>query len=366
MTVITVANDHTTLSVACFAPWLPAELVRAVGGIARPFRPGGRSTRGPEDGGACLCDVGRRTLDALERGDLADVDALIFGSACDVARNLASVVTRRSPALHVDYVHFPENVGSDAAVDWFELELERVLRGLALLAGEQATDADVEEAILAYDRVRAAIERLEAVRRDEPWRLSTVALDRAVSAALEARAESAEAALREERIRALERPVSPRACVRVLALGGSCARPSRELLEAIEESGVAIVEDDFNPGLGLLGRAVGVGPERPLRRIARAFIRRSRARLPRGGPEPVVRRARDVGAAAVLLLAPRSCEPVLLDGVLLARALEKEDIPCLRIEHDDGSEDLGRVRSEVTRFVESPRRRGWPPCPAAS
>lgn len=347
--MITLANDRTSLSVACFPPWMPAELVRAVGGLAWPLRlavPNALAF----DRESSLCTMASCALSPAARLD--DADALVFGSTCDTARNLAVIIARRRPGLHVEYVHFPENLSGDIALDWFSRELERVLRGLALLAGERVGDDDLEEAILAYDRVRAAIERLREVRRREPARISRPEMEAALSNALAMPAEHAEAALREARIRALERHVVPRSGVRAVAVGGSCHRPSRALLAELEASGIRIVDDDLDGQLGLLGAAVGCGPERPLRRMARAFIGQRRGSLPRGGPAPIVARARELDVSVVVLLAPRTCAPVLLDLVLLQPELERAGIAVLRVDHDGEAHLDERVRAEALALAE--------------
>jgi benzoyl-CoA reductase subunit C len=62
---------------------------------------------------------------------------------------------------------------------------------------------------------------------------------------------------------------------------------------------------------------------------------------------------RDTGAAAVLILAAKFCEPALFDYALYKRALEKEGIPHLCLEFEEKMWIFDKARTEVETFVES-------------
>lgn len=46
------------------------------------------------------------------------------------------------------------------------------------------------------------------------------------------------------------------------------------------------------------------------------------------------------------------CQPYLMEAIPLARALEAKNIPCLRVETDYSSEDVGQIKTRVEAFVE--------------
>ena len=164
------------LAVGAFPVWVPAEVVRAAGGTAIALFGGGGEVevaRADARFQSFVCSIAKTTLELGLRDDLRALDALLFGSICDVARNLWSVFARNFPKLHVDYIHYPQNPASPAAVDWFEAELERVLRALAAKAGRRVDDAALEEAIALQNCVRARLRELYDLRSESPGKWST-------------------------------------------------------------------------------------------------------------------------------------------------------------------------------------------------
>ena len=46
------------------------------------------------------------------------------------------------------------------------------------------------------------------------------------------------------------------------------------------------------------------------------------------------------------------CQPYSLEAIGVENALEKKDIPCLRIETDYGMEDVGQLKTRIEAFIE--------------
>jgi benzoyl-CoA reductase subunit C len=355
------AERPGTPVVGVFPVFIPFEIVRASGALPLALFGGGGEVevaRADARFQSFVCSIAKTTLELGLRGDLSGLDALLFGSICDVARNLSSVFARNfSPKLHVDYIHYPQNPASPAALDWFEAELGRVLGGLAARFGKKPDEAALEEAIARQDRVRAEIRALYELRREAPARLPTFELYALLRLATALPAEEAAAVLEEARLALTAREVPARDAVRVVVEGAFCEQPPIELIRQMEEAGLAIVDDDFQVGARLFGE-VPRGPERPLRRIARAFLEnsvRSSVHRPAGAarPERLIERVRAARAEGVVLMAAKFCEPALLDQVLYRRALEAAKIPHLRLEFEEKQWTFERVRSEVETFVES-------------
>lgn len=344
--------------VASFPLWVPSELIRAAGAVpVALYGAGGELevTRADARFQSFVCSIAKTTLELGLRGELDGFSGIVFGSICDVARNLWSVFQRNFPALPAHYVHYPQNPTSPSAQEWFEAELARLLRDLS--GGRSVSDDALDEAIAIHDRVRAAVRALYRIRTDEPSRLPTFELDRVVRLAAQCPAEEALVLLDEARTRALARKAVPRDAVRVLLCGAFCEQPPIDLVRALEESGLAIVDDDLNVGTRLFGADVGAGPGRPLARIARAFLESSLdttiTRVGKNRPERLVATARALRVDGVVLASAKFCEPALLDQVLLRRALEAAGIPHLRIEFEEKQWTFERLRSEVETFVES-------------
>lgn len=348
--------------VGAFPVWFPLELVRAAGGAGVCLFGGGGEVevaRADARFQSFVCSIAKTTLELGLRGDLTRLDGLIFGSICDVARNLWSICARNfGAAMHVDYVHYPQNPASAAAIPWFEAELRRVLDGLLARAGRRYDEAALEEAIAEGDRVRSALAALYALRREAPEKLPTTDLYRLARLATALDPEEAVPVLERARAAAAGRPAPVRDSVRVVLEGAFCEQPPLDLIRTMEESGLAIVDDDFHLGVRFFDGPIGPGDAPPLRRVARAFIERSvhsSVHRPAGPPrtERLLARVRAAGAQGAVLVAAKFCEPALLDQVLHRRALEAAGIPHLRLEYEEKQWTFERVRSEIETFVES-------------
>jgi benzoyl-CoA reductase/2-hydroxyglutaryl-CoA dehydratase subunit BcrC/BadD/HgdB len=46
------------------------------------------------------------------------------------------------------------------------------------------------------------------------------------------------------------------------------------------------------------------------------------------------------------------CQPYLMEAIPVEQALEKRNIPCLRIDTDYGMEDVGQLKTRIEAFVE--------------
>jgi benzoyl-CoA reductase subunit C len=96
----------------------------------------------------------------------------------------------------------------------------------------------------------------------------------------------------------------------------------------------------------------------PLHNIAESYLRRSvysgvKHDTRESKSKHLIDKVRETGAAAVLILAAKFCEPALFDYALYKRALEKEGIPHLCLEFEEKMWIFDKARTEVETFVES-------------
>src|SRR5574341_275243 len=79
--------------------------------------------------GSFICSIAKSTMELGMRKNLAPFDIIFFQSICDTARNLAFLFKRNfEPELCVDYIHFPQNMESEAAIDFLISEFQRIIR----------------------------------------------------------------------------------------------------------------------------------------------------------------------------------------------------------------------------------------------
>jgi benzoyl-CoA reductase subunit C len=285
------------------------------------------------------------------------VDGAVFHSICDVARNLASVFRRNFPDRFVEFIHFPQNMTSPAALDYTVSEYRRVLENLVRWSGRAVPDGALPGSIRLYNRIRGRIRDLYALRRRHPERITAAEIYLLVRGGTLMDPVEFLALLEEALPEVEARASKARDAVRVVIEGAFCEQPPVELLEVIERAGCYVVDDDLLIGWRWFEGDV---PETgdPLEALASSYLHRSVYSSVRHDPrrprsEELVRRVREARADAVLFCPAKFCEPALLDYVLHRQALDRASIPHLTVEFEEKMWTFDRVRNEVETFVES-------------
>jgi len=346
-------------AVGYFPVYVPAELIHAAGLLpVGVFGAGGTVEIDHADAHiqSFVCSVSRSTLELGLTGHLDGLDGMIFGSICDVARNLSGIWQRNFPDTLVEYVHYPQNPDSAFAAPYYRGELQRLRSTLERLSGQPVTDAGLRASLLLFERRSALLRELLRLRRAEPWRLTwreAYSLARA-----------GHVLPVEEHIHLLEQALplirtrdgQKRDRVRVVIEGSFCEQPPADLLDIIEEAGCYVVEDDLLLGMRWIDRPVDPGDD-PLGALARAFIdsgvttsiRHDR----RKKGEALLGRVRDAGAEGVIFSAAKFCEPALLDYPLMRATLDRHNIPSLAFEFEEKIGTFESIKTQVETFVES-------------
>jgi benzoyl-CoA reductase subunit C len=348
-------------AVGCFPVYTPVELIHASGMLPAGVIGGGNQIEIAHADArfqSFICSLVKSTLELAMTNKLDCVDAMVFNSICDPARNLASVYTRNFPDLTVEFIHYPQNPGSPSAATYLEQEYRRVLATFSALSGHTVTDADIAASIHTYNQVRRLLDELYALRATAPEKVSTTDTYTLTRASTLLAPESSIPLL--ETALAHYRAVTdkPRDRVRVLLVGAFCEQPPLDLIESLEQSGCYILDDDFLLGWRFFTRDVSTYGQDPIRGLADAYLNHSvhssvkhDLRQPRA--RRLIERVQQLKADAVIFLGAKFCEPALFDYALYRRALEEFGIRHLFLEFEEKMWLFDRARSEVETFVES-------------
>ncbi len=346
--------------VGCFPVYTPVELIHASGALPLGIIGGGNELEIAHADArfqSFVCSIVKSTLELGLTDKLQEVDCMFFQSICDPARNLSSVFRRNFPAKMIEYIHLPQNMDSRWAAGYLESEYRRLLARLEELGGRPVTDDELRRSIASYNRARALLRRLYEIRQTAPERLSlseSYLLTRAGT-----RLDVDEyVPLLEAALAALdERAAKPKDRIRVVLEGSFCEQPALELLEAIEEAGCYVLDDDLLSGWRWFPEDLPLDAE-PVQALAQGYLNGSvysgtkhDTREPKA--KHLVDKVRETKADAVIILSAKFCEPALFDYALYRQALEREGIPHLLLEFDEKMWVFDRIRTEVETFVES-------------
>lgn len=346
--------------VGCYPVYSPVEIFHAAGMLPVGIIGGGNRleiAHADSRFQSFVCSIVKSTLELGLTGRLQFLDGIVFHSICDPARNLASVFKRNFPDLMVEYIHFPQNMTSPHTEDYLTAEYARLKSSFEELTGRSIADGDLRESIGLYNEQRRLIRDLYRLRTETPHNLSTVESYVLTRIGTLLPVEEHITMLRHVLATLTERDEKPKDRIKVILEGSFCEQPPLELIEGLEAAGCYILDDDFLLGWRWFVEDVPFEGN-PLRNLARAYINKSAysgvkhdAREPKA--KHLIDKVKESGAGAVVILAPKFCEPALFDYALYRRALEQEAIPHLYLEFEEKMWIFDKARSEVETFVES-------------
>ncbi len=346
--------------VGCFPVYSPVELVHAAGMLPVGIWGGGNKIEMVYADSlfqSFICSIVKSTMELGLAGHLGFMDGVMFQNICDSARNLASVFHRNFPKMFVEYVHLPQNLDSRSAQQYLRAELQRVKEVMEDAASQRVQDEDLWSSIGLYNQVRAALRSLDELRCRCPENISAEALYVLTRAVTQLPPQESLPLLQMALEAAAATKATPKDRLRVVLEGSFCEQPPLELIQALEGAGCYIVGDDFHLGWRWFEGSVPRESD-PLSALARSFIHGSVHSSVKHDTREIkaahlLRKVRDTGAQAVVIMVAKFCEPALLDYPLLKKALEEEGIPHLFLEFEEKMWALDKMRSEVETFVES-------------
>lgn len=352
-------QGHAGKAVGFFPVYAPVEIIHSVGML--PVGLAGAGDRldiqhADARFGSFICSIIKTTLEMGMTGHLEPFDALLFSSICDSARNLAFVMKRNFPEKYIDFLHLPHNPSSPASVEFLAAEYRRLIGELEKLGGRFSDDR-LRESIALFDRQRALVRELYALRARAPHLLRAWECYVVVRAGNVMPVEEHIPLLEQVLAEAPQRGLKQRDSIRVVIEGSFCEQPPVEVIRLIENAGCDIVEDDFALApRWFTGDVAGEGD--PVLGLAEAYVNRSvyssvrhDFRKPRWlGLAEKVQASR---ADAVIFLMAKFCEPAYFDYVPFKQQVDLMGLPHLALEFEEKLFTFERLRTEVETFVES-------------
>jgi benzoyl-CoA reductase subunit C len=360
-------------AVAFFPVYAPVEIVHAAGML--PVLMSGAGDRldiqhADSRFGSFICSVVKTTMEMAMTGHLEPLDAFLFSSICDSARNLCFVIKRNFPQMYVDFVHLPHSTSdasvdflseeyrtSDASVDFLSEEYRRVMAELEKLGGNLVRDEDLHRSIALYNEQRRLVRLLYELRARSPHLLRAWESYVLVRAGNFMPVEEHIDCLRHALESVSEREGKKRDSIRVVVEGSFCEQPPLEVIRLLENAGCDIVDDDFTLAQRWFTRNVPVIGD-PVRALAESYVHHSvyssvRHDTTHPREQGLADKVRRTHADAVIFLIAKFCEPAYFDYVLFKRKVEEMGLPHLLLEFEEKLFTFDRLRTEVETFVES-------------
>jgi len=338
-----------------FQVYFPEEIVHAAGIL--PFKVCGaqiEAVQADSRFGSYLCSILKTSLE-LALSKRVELDMFVTHPICDAARNLGAVWGRNFP-YPCQILYLPQNANSPAAVTYLRNEYARLQRLVEGIAGKSVTEDDLRRSLSVYNRNRALLRDLYAIKRETPWLVSAdeayvlVAIGGLIPR--EEHNELLEAVLPQ----IAARPNKKQDKIRLVFEGGFCEQPPLDLIRAIARS-CYVVDDDFLIGLRWILEDVPLDGD-PLFNLAHAYLETSsyspvQHDLRKPKEKMLIERIRNSRAEAAILTAAKMCEPGLEEQVAYLHALDKEGIPYFISEFEEKMTTFEHMEIQLETFVEN-------------
>lgn len=351
--------DGYTGTLGHFPVYFPEELAHSAGLLPVGILGGGNKLElkhADAHMGSFVCSICRSTTELGLSGALKNLAGFVTHPICDAAKHLGGIWARNFPEQLAQILYLPQNVNTPGAVRFIAAEYQRLRGELEKKAGRASDDESLRASLRIYNRNRALLRELYAIRRDEPWKLSctesyllTRARTRIPAEEHNALLERAIPAIRARKRQAQDKP-------RVVFVGGFCEQPPLEMLEAIDDN-CYVVDDDLLVGLRWITADV---PETgdPVRALAESFVERSAAspvqhderKTKEGYLMDMLRSSR---ADAAIVTAAKFCEPGLDEQVAWSKHLDQVGVQYLVLEFEEKMTSFEQMAMQLETFAES-------------
>ena len=338
-----------------FQVYFPEEIVHAAGIL--PFKVCGaqiEAVQADSRFGSYLCSILKTSLE-LALSKRVELDMFVTHPICDAARNLGAVWGRNFP-YSCQILYLPQNANSPAAVTYLRNEYARLQRAVEVIAGKPVKEDDLRRSLGIYNRNRALLRELYAIKRETPWLVSAdeayvlVAIGGLIPR--EEHNELLEAVLPQ----IAARPNKKQDKIRLVFEGGFCEQPPLDLIRAIARS-CYVVDDDFMIGLRWILEDVPLDGD-PLFNLAFAYLEKSsyspvQHDLRKPKEKMLIERIKNSRAEAAIVSAAKMCEPGLEEQVAYLHALDKAGIPYFISEFEEKMTTFEHMEIQLETFVEN-------------
>jgi benzoyl-CoA reductase subunit C len=232
--------------------------------------------------------------------------------------------------------------------------------------GGTISDEGLANSIRAFNRNRQMLRQVYDLRRSGRAHVTATQMQTLVKSSMVMDIDEHNAILAEVVEALIEEAATQPELVRLHLSGHFCHAPRPELLDAIEECGAVVVDDDLYTGFRHISTDVPDDVD-PVEGLTRWYFDRNvtvpcatRVQNTVDWDSYLLQSLERSGASGVVVLMAKFCEPHMLYYPELRKALDRSEVPHLLIETEHEGLPLESIRTRVETFLERIRRGAKP------
>ena len=345
----------------------PAELIHAAGALPVVVQ----ENREPITAGRKLlyeyyCAYTRSIADQAATQKLDVFDAFFFVDHCVALIGAVDAMRYElpdKPMLTAQYTASMDEAWTPAVI---QKRVDSLREQLEEFTGSKISLDELSKSIRLFNRNRQLLREVYALRRTGRTQITSTQMQVLVKSSMVMDIEEHTEILSELMDGLVQEAAVAPQLVKLHLSGHFCHAPHPELLNAIEECGAVVVDDDLYTGFRYISTDV---PEQvdPLKALADWYFDRNvtvpcatRVQNDVDWDAYLLKSLEESGAAGVIVLMAKFCEPHMLYYPELRKALDRSQVPHLLIETEHEGLPVETVRTRVETFLERIRRGAKP------
>lgn len=340
---------------------VPEEIIHAAGMLPVIFWPSDEPiTLGNSFTQPTICGYPRSVFDDALKGKLKFLDGGAYCDCCLAQRQFQFVMNYHVKLPFYFLLYLPQLLDEPLCKGHMVLQLRLMRDALEKFSGQKISDEQIRQSIVIFNKHRSLMRKLYDFRRINPGVLRAREVLAVVQSGLLMPKEE-HSKMVEELLASLEKEKKPSVDgkARVVISGSMCQAPRLDVLNAIEDAGGVIVDDDLWMGARY---SITDAPETgdPFEALADRFLGMklrcpSKSQDSTDWAKQLAEIAKKNKAQGVVSLEVKFCEPHYFYYSHIMQTLDKQNIRNLGIEmeHETTSSASAQIATRVQAFIES-------------
>ncbi|MBN1380967.1 MAG: 2-hydroxyacyl-CoA dehydratase [Deltaproteobacteria bacterium] len=306
------------------------------------------------------CPFARSCLNMAVKGDYDFLDGFVAPHSCDTIERMYSIWHHNTPAAFNHFLNVPHMMGPSSDT-FYRKELEFFIKALENWSGRTLDQEKLKETVKLYNRRRARLRELYALRKPDPPLISGVEITELMVAGMGIPACEHIELIDNMIAEVVKRPKPKHQKLPRIFIWGN-EIDDTAFIRLVEDSGSYVVMDDLCTGSRIFWDDVPETDD-PLDGIVSRYLHINcpRSYIPAAGnrEEDLQNRFGHIGdfvkqwrADGVILYIIRYCDTCELDGPDLREHLNAMGIPVIMIEDDYSISTIGQLRTRIQAFLE--------------